>query len=435
MMPLEETLQRLAAVAPTTQPFVSAYVDLSPDLRAGTRPFGGGDEDAPRRSWRRTAEPELGHVRPGIVQARALLGERKGLLAGPGPESESFAADADRILRYLEDGEFDPSAQGIALFACAAENVWEVIELPVPVETTVAVDRTPLVYPLAYLDDAYDRFVLCLADSQTARVYVVALGRAEREETIDGPAINYKMTGGWSQRRIQQRIENAVSDHIREVARRLEEIAFSEEIPHIVLAGDEIVYTEFKNHLSPQAWQRVLSIERLDTKSPEHEAVARALEIVQAAERDEARDIARQALDETLAGALGAAGVEAVAHALRLGAVDTLVVDKGFHERGWRCEEDPSQIGGNGAPESCPVVPGAAEPADLREEMTALALQSGARVEFVENSEELARMGGVGALLRWRPPTLPPSVVAEEESEKNPSPEAAERTITQEGGV
>jgi peptide chain release factor subunit 1 len=358
------------------------------------------------QSWRREVETEQRQFRPGYTRLRALIAEKERLFGVRGPERESFDADVERIKTFLER-EVDLSGKGVAIFACAGKGVWEVVELPVPVETQLVIDRTPLIHPLAYVEDAYDRYALCLADSHTAHIYVVTLGRVEREETVKGPTINYKMTGGWSQRRIQERIQNAVSDHIRGVAARLEEIVFSQNLPWIILAGDEIMHTEFKRHLSERAWERVVAVSRLDIRVPEHEAVARTMEMIQDAERAEARGVARQALVATLSDGLGAAGVEAVVHALRQGAVDTLILDREFSVSGWRCVEDPALAGDGGVPSDCPVGPGPAEPADLREELVSQALRSGAEVEFVEGSEELARMGGVAALLRWRPAELP----------------------------
>jgi hypothetical protein len=387
-MLLKETLQKLAAAPPTDLPFVSAYVDLSPELDAGTRSFGGGNADAPLRSWHRKEEAERGHVRPGVTRLRDLLSEKDNLFDVRGPERDSWDKDRAAILRFLEHGEFDPSTQGVAVFACAGEDFWEVIELGVPLETRLAIDRTPLLYPLARLDDEVERFALCIADSQTARVYVVALGRVEQEESVGGPTINYKMTGGLSQQRIQERITNAVSNHVRDVARRLEEIVFGEDIGRIVLGGDEIMLTEFKNHLSERAWERVVTMDRLDIRLPADQAVARALEAVTTVEQDEARDIARFTLQDTLADGLGVAGERAVKSALEQGAVDTLVVDPDFGTE------------------------------ERREALTELALQMGGRVEFVQNSQEIARMSGVAARLRWRPDGLPSSPVADETTAK-----------------
>jgi peptide subunit release factor 1 (eRF1) len=196
------------------------------------------------------------------------------------------------------------------------------------------------------------------------------------------------MTGGLSQQRIQERITNAVSNHVRDVARRLEEIVFGEDIGRIVLGGDEIMLTEFKNHLSERAWERVVTMDRLDIRLPADQAVARALEAVTTVEQDEARDIARFTLQDTLADGLGVAGERAVKSALEQGAVDTLVLDPNFGTE------------------------------ERREALTELALQMGGRVEFVQNSQEIARMSGVAARLRWRPDGLPSSPVADETTAK-----------------
>jgi peptide subunit release factor 1 (eRF1) len=413
---LRETLEKLAAIEPTSLPFVSAYLDLTPELEGSYQSQGGPAETAPLRSWRRGAG-EHRQFRPGLTRLRALI-SRKGKFFGPrGPERASFDADVKRIETYLEEG-YDPACRGVAIFACSGAGFWEVVELPVPVQTRLIVDRMPVIHPLAYIDDAYDRYAICLADSQIARVYVVTLGQAEREERIKGPTINYKMTGGWSQKRIQERIANAVSEHIRDVAARLEEIVFAENLPWILLSGDEIVQTEFQRYLSDRARERVVEVNRLDTKLPEHEAVARSLEVVIAAEQAEAREVARRALEATLSDGLGAAGAEAVALALRQGAVDTLVLAADFRASGWRCVDDPSLVGEGGLPSACPVGTGSVEAADLREEFVSLATRTGAEVEFVEGSEELARMGGVAALLRWQPEELPNRVAEEEPGDR-----------------
>lgn len=394
---LREKLRELAALEPTTLPFLSVYVDLTPELEGSHQSVGGPAAEAPVRSWRREP-PEHQQRRPGIGVIDHLLHQRGLLLPPRGTERDSFEADAARIRAYLHEGRFDPAAHGVAIFACAGEGIWEVVELPVPVPTRLLVDRGPVIYPLARVEDTYDRYALCLANSQTARVYVVALGRATHEETIKGPSINYKMTGGWCQRRIQERIKNAVAHHFRQVAQRLEEIVFSEEIPRIVLSGDEIAQTEFRRHLSPRALERVVEMNRLDTKLPEHEAISRSLAAILEAEAEEGRDRARQALDAVLADGLGAAGPEAVAIALRRSAVDTLLLDPSFDGTGWR---------GALEPELAARPAGGDEGAAARETFTSLAVQTGAEVEFVEGSEELARMGGVAALLRWRPEDLP----------------------------
>lgn len=405
---LREFLQKLAAMEPIPLPLLSAYIDLAPELEGSHQSEKELQDLPPLKSWRRdeVTDPEQRLFRPGTTVMRALLSEKEALFEINSVDRESYDADRERILEFMNHN-FDPASKGAAIFACYGADIWEVVELPVSVETQLFVDRKPFVSPLAYIEDTYDRYALCLADGQTARVYVVGLGRKEHEETIEGPSINRTMTGGWSQRRIQQRIDNAVSEHIREVSKRLEEIVFAEDIPYIILAGDEYAKTEFRNHLSERAWERVVEMERLDIKTPEHEAIAKTIDQILEAEEQDGRDMAQQAVDAALANGLGAVGLEAVVEALRLGAVHQLVVSNDFQATGWRCVDDMRMVGTGKEPAECPVGPGPAEQADLREELVSLSLNTGAEVEFVEESDTLERAGGIAAILRWRPDNLP----------------------------
>jgi peptide subunit release factor 1 (eRF1) len=392
---MRDLVNLLADIPPQAYPFISVYADLSPDLEAGTRPYDSGNDDAPKRSWRRDDSGERGHVRPGITAVRDLLREKEYLIAERGPERDSFERDRDRILEYLETSEFDNASQGVVIFACSGAGRWEAHELAVPVPTQVAVDKTPLLYPLVRLDDTYQRFALCIADSESARVYVVAMGKVETEQTVEGQEINRTMTGGWSQKRIQQRIDNAVTNHVREVAERLENLVFNEDIPYIVLGGDETMHAEFRKHLSDRAWVRVIAFERLDMNLSQDEAISRAWNNVLEAEKQDARDLAQQARDNALSDGLGTYGVKAVRHALEQGAVDTLLLDPQFSKE------------------------------EGLENFTEMAFATGATVHFIEESKDLKQMRNIAAILRWKPDTLPQMPPLREVTMPSTSPEEA----------
>ncbi len=249
---LKETISALVALPPTTLPFVSAYVNLMPALEGSHQSERPGQDPPPLKSWRRHVDHYEREYRPGITQIRDLLAHRGEMFPTRGPERESFDADTHRILSYLDNG-FDPASHGAAIFACFGEGIWKIVALPVPVETRLVIDRTSFVSSLARIEDVYDRYALCLADSETARVYVVNMGKAEQEAVVEGEEINYTMIGGLRQKRIQQRIENTVADHLGNVAKRLEAMVFAEDIPWIVLSGDVIALTGLRSHLSERA--------------------------------------------------------------------------------------------------------------------------------------------------------------------------------------
>jgi len=110
---------------------------------------------------------------------RKQLSERSKSFENQSDEQKSFDEDFVRIVRYLE-GELPPPVQGIAIFACSADDDWFVVGLfEAPFERNrLFVSDRPHLYPLARLVDQYRRYAVVLADTNRAQIFVFAAGRA-----------------------------------------------------------------------------------------------------------------------------------------------------------------------------------------------------------------------------------------------------------------
>ena len=73
--------------------------------------------------------------------------------------------DLERIARYLEN-DVQPSANGVAIFACDAGELFEAVQLDAPIdEHWLYVGDQPHLYPLARLVSQYPRYAVVLADT------------------------------------------------------------------------------------------------------------------------------------------------------------------------------------------------------------------------------------------------------------------------------
>ena len=122
---LKATLEMLTGQPSTEHPYLSVYLDWTPD--------GNGN-----RQSLRTLEDELNNI-------ATRLQER-------GADLESFNTDRERIMEYVTN-EAPADARGIAIFACDAESIWEAIPLQVPVETKIVEDHFPHCFNLARIID------------------------------------------------------------------------------------------------------------------------------------------------------------------------------------------------------------------------------------------------------------------------------------------
>src|SRR5262245_31627290 len=185
---LATELDRLAAFDPGPFPVVSLYLNLQPDSRG-----------------RDSFEPFV----------RKELADRIRTFAAGGPDAESLQQDASRIAVYLAD--VDRSANGLALFACSGAGLFEAFQLAAPIDDhCLYVSDRPHLYPLARLLDEYRRYLVLLADTHSARLFVFAANAVEEARDIVNPKTKRHKTGGTSQARYQRHVDNDRLHHIKE---------------------------------------------------------------------------------------------------------------------------------------------------------------------------------------------------------------------------
>lgn len=351
--PLREQLDRLSAFEPSDLPVVSLYLDMRVNQNGRVN----------YDSFLRKALPE---------RAATLKGEAR----------KSFNRDAERIRQYLET-ERRTSAQALAIFACSARgDFFEAVQLDVPIEEhQLFIGSVPHIYPLARLNDQYPRYAALLVNTNAASLFVFGLGATQRSRQVTNVKTRKTSVGGWSQARYQRHTENFHLLHMKEVVSLLERVVADEQINHIVVACDEtskpLLMEQLPKHLS----EKVIEVIALDMKvAPEHQVLAESLEALRRNDRKTDAEHVEAMFDAWHAGGLAVAGPAETMRALEMRLVeellitakpDTLRSDKGV---------DPKQ---------------------LADTLVTMAQKNSSRIRFIEDTELLSDVGGVGALLRF----------------------------------
>lgn len=373
--PLQEQLDRLAAVQPTTWPMLSLYLDMRTDQH------GRGHYD--------------GFLRKTFLErSRSLKGDAR----------KSFDRDTQRIREYLNT-QVPPSTKGLALFACAgADDFFEAVQLDVPLEHHwLFIGSVPHLYPLARLNDRYPRYAALLVDTNSARLFVFSLGRSHVRENVANVKTRRGSLGGWSQARYQRHIENFHLHHMKEVVAILERVVRDEGINQIVVACDEVARPLLAEHLPTELAEKVIDTLKLDINTPDHRVLAETLEALH--QRDAETDVehVEAMLDAWHAGGLAVVGPDDTLQALAMGQVEELLI-AAVPDRLRRAESLPpgAAPGPIEIDTSAPQTGFDADRMKLAGELVTRAQQNAARIRFIEDPGLLADVGGVGALLRFK---------------------------------
>ena len=359
---LSQQLDRIAALDGGPFPVISLYLNMQPDQH------GRDNFDA---------------------FLRKELAERVKTYGSSGPEQESLEKDAARIRERVAG--VDKASNGLAIFACSGADFFEAVELAVPIDGhRLHVSDQPHLYPLARLLDEYPRFAVLIADTNSARIFVVAANAVEETDAVKGTKTRKNKVGGWSQARYQRHIENYHVHHAKEVVDALARLVQTESVKGIIIAGDEVIVPLLKEQFPKEIADLVIDVVKLDIRAPEKLIVEKTI----AAMRDKDAEGDRERVDQLLGAyrgnGLATVGVENTRAALELGQVDQLVITG-----------VPEAITVKGAADADGPTGRSAEER-VADDLIVKARQTAATVRFIEDPALLESVGGVGAFLRFK---------------------------------
>jgi len=333
---------------------------------------------------------------------RKQLNERSKSYDTNSDERLSFDEDFVRIVRYLE-GEVPTSVQGVAIFACSTCNDWfEVGQFDAPFERNrLFVSDRPHLYPLARLIDQYRRYVVVLADTNRAQIFVFAAGRTVEQEEVENVKTKHTKVGGWSQARYQRHEQNYHLQHAKEVVDVLERIVREEEIEQVILAGDEAVVIPMLREQMPKTLQeKVVDAISLGINTPEHEVLEESLDVFRRHDSLSDMEKVERLLNEYRADDLGVAGVPETLAALSNGQVEELLIAAKAESIQYD-QEDVEKV--LKLYDVDGTLPEELDQRTIADELVRRAnVLSSAKVTFIEDSTRLEPLGGVGGFLRYR---------------------------------
>jgi hypothetical protein len=420
------TMKRLANLPPSTEaPYQTVSLDWQPD---GSEP---GRLPPPelKRSQRRTLGEEEGPSRrPSWLEMKRQLDDLVTQFGPRGVAFNSLSADVERLQSYIE-GELDPAAKGVVVVANHQQHLFEPVPLDLPVPTSVATGAIPSLVPLARAAGAERPYAVLVADQLEAFLWLMTWQTWERGvqlESNDYP--RHQQTGGWSQRRLQNRANERVEAFARTIAEEIRQALGEGEdaIPYLIIAADEPIASSVEAELHPTVKERLLARINLAADASLTDVAAATEPLIEEAERKREFDLVQSVRDGVGAGAEGVAGADDTLTALQTGQVRTLVLNDDFDKPGWADYTLPL-YGAGEVPKTHPAGGDVANlrPTSLADEAIRLALASGADVALIttassERAEDLERvpeadeeiprseaalaldsLGGIGAILRY----------------------------------
>lgn len=201
-------------------------------------------------------------------------------------------------------------------------------------DDVVAFDGLPRFVPFLHARQRSLPHVMVLTDRTGADVVAVVDGERADAETVEGMThhIHRGRFGGWSHRRIQQRVENRWEENAKEVAEQVAAMARDVDARVIAISGDVRACQLLMEHLDADVAPLATV---LDVGDPDDVAEATVRLVADAVAR-ETRDLLVAERDQLESGS-AVAGAARVLSALTAGRVETLLLvdDVDDDRRAW----------------------------------------------------------------------------------------------------
>jgi release factor family 2 len=358
----------LAELAHLTGPFLSLYLITEGDV-----------ENAVQRSEVRWKHARSDLARRGAPEA--VLKEIDDFVPDAHLAGETLAVIADsRQIRHIEHGP------GVAPVDLAW---WE---------------AAPRLLPILHWQQTQLPHLIVLTDRTGADLYSLSRGAPELIGEVEGERdfpMHKTKTGGWSQRRIQQRVENTWAENARDVADVVTRAVRDIDARVVVVAGDVRAVQLLRESLPETVDELVRVIDKEPPRHrPEDPLPQDVTSLVHEHVRAETAALLDRFAEERGQHDKAAEGVDRTAEALSMAQVAVLLVaEDGDEDRALWFGTDPIPV--SAEPNLLEEL-GVSEPVrdEARDVLVRAALGTGAGVRVLDPDLEPPREG-VGALLRW----------------------------------
>ena len=368
-------LSRLLDVQPDDSPFISLYLNTSANET--------GKKDFP-------------------VFLKKQLSDHAAVLDPESERFKSFEQDSEKIQEFTNS--LDPSTRGVAIFTRSnGVGFFRTFEFSVPFpENRMYVFDRPFLFPLVRLIDQNPTFAVVSADTNSANIFVFRRAETVRQKGIQNTKTNRSEVGGWSQMRYQRHIENFHQQHAKEVVEELDKIVRTDQMEHIVLAGDQaVIIPLLRGEMPEELSKKVIGTLSLNVNTPEHELFEAAREEVAKHDADADRERVDYLNEVNYDEGVGVTGFAETLSALFNGQVQELYLTADPEEIAFR-NEDVKLVLKEYAPGIDEELPAADQKELLIDELIRQAATSADSIRFLEDPHLLKTAGGVGAVLRYQ---------------------------------
>lgn len=312
---------------------------------------------------------------------------------------ESVRGDLAHLREWIKNWDRQ-DANGVAVFSCSAENLWEVYPMPTAPVSQVYFDPNPQLAPLASFLSHSKPTAILLTDKQHARIFTMKHGDVREWTDFEDYVPHRTEQGGWSQNRYQRRSDKWKQHHIDKADELVLKLEQHYPFDWLVVGAEIQDRNEVTDRLHPYVRDRVIGYISVRIDAPEAEIIEEARQVREEAESHVVHDLVERIQEYAGAGGRGTIGLKETLQAINEQKVHILLVQDQFVQPGTRCPDCGMLYAGE--IDTCPACGGATEHVDnVVDAAVQKSLELGSQVEVATEPGVLEPIQSIGSIMYY----------------------------------
>jgi peptide subunit release factor 1 (eRF1) len=346
---------------------------------------------------------DLGDRRKHLVKLKELIQYKKDTTYFKELSEEEKASvleDFDKIYNWFSESFDSRHYRSGIVYSSSKNDLWETINLKIPVKNEFAIQHKPYIRPLASMLSDYNKYAVVLIDKAKSRVFENRFGEYIEHFHDKRDDLEEVKVGGFygrEERKYERHQHEAIVKHFKNVADKVFNLDQKFNFHWIILGGRKEATSEFKEHLHNYLKDKVIGSIKIDPMADLNDVLKKAKDMESKARQKFEKKLLEE-FDFKREKGLGIEGFDEVFDAILKGQIDTLMIPEDLERKGVFCRHD--NYLNTEVEEECPLCGSNLERTrDVVEHLIEKAINQSSKVQLME--EEPDAVDNIAATLRY----------------------------------
>ncbi|MCF7886482.1 MAG: hypothetical protein K9M80_08305 [Candidatus Marinimicrobia bacterium] len=257
-------------------------------------------------------------------------------------EQDSVIEDFNKIYAWFNESFDSQNFRSGIIFSSSKNNLWETVNLKIPVKNEITVQHKPYIRPLASMLSDHKKYAVILIDKAKTRIFENHFGEYNElynEKRDDLEEVKVGGFKGREERKYERHQHEAITKHYKSAADKMFTLDQKHNFHWVILGGRKEATSEFKKYLHNYVKDKVIGSIKVDPMADLNDVLDKVKKMEKEARKKYEKKLLESFKYKKEKG-IAVEGFDDIFDAILKGQIETLMIPEGLEHKGVFCRHD-----------------------------------------------------------------------------------------------